>query len=67
MYKRQGYKRRSLETFINLKQSETEIDRKLEQMRAIDNGMKIVFGLVNELPISVDTKEDLEHVRRIME
>ena len=62
-----GYKRRSLETFINLKQSETEIDRKLEQMRAIDNGMKIVFGLVNELPISVDTKEDLEHVRRIME
>ena len=62
-----GYKRRSLETFINLKQSETEIDRKLEQMRAIDNGMKIVLGLVNELPISVDTKEDLEHVRRIME
>lgn len=62
-----GYKRRSLETFINLKQSETEIDRKLEQMRAIDNGMKIVLGLVNELPISVDTKEDLEYARRIME
>ena len=36
-------------------------------MRAIDNGMKIVLGIVNELPISVDTKEDLEHVRRIME
>ena len=58
-----GYKRRSLETFINLKQSETEIDRKLEQMRAIDNGMKIVLGLVNELPISVDTKEDLEKAK----
>ena len=36
-------------------------------MRAIDNGMKIVLGLVNELPISVDTKEDLEYARRIME
>ena len=29
--------------------------------------MKIVLGIVNELPVSVYTKEDLEHVRKIME
>ena len=38
-----GYKRKALETFIGFDQSESEIERKLEQMRAIENGMKIVL------------------------
>ena len=46
--------------------SKAEIDRKLEQMRAIENDMKIALGLIDELPISVDTQEDLEAARRIM-
>ena len=62
-----GYKRKALETFIGFDQSESEIERKLEQMRAIENGMKIVLGLIDELPISVDTQEDLEIVRRSMD
>ena len=62
-----GYKRKALETFIGFDQSESEIERKLEQMRAIENGMKIVLGLIDELPISVDTQEDLEIARRIMD
>lgn len=62
-----GYKRKALETFIGLDQSESEIERKLEQMRAIENGMKIVLGLIDELPISVDTQEDLEIARRSMD
>ena len=48
-------------------ESESEIERKLEQMRAIENGMKIVLGLIDELPISVDTQEDLEIARRSMD
>ena len=62
-----GYKRKALETFIGFDQSESEIERKLEQMRAIENGMKIVLGLIDELPISVDTQEDLELARRSMD
>ena len=62
-----GYKRKALETFIGFDQSESEIERKLEQMRAIENGMKIVLGLIDELPISVDTQKDLEIARRNMD
>ena len=62
-----GYKRKALETFIGFDQSESEIERKLEQMRATENGMKIVLGLIDELPISVDTQEDLEIARRSMD
>ena len=62
-----GYKRKALEAFIEFDQSEAEVERKLEQMRAIENGMKIVLGLIDELPISVDTQEDLEIARRSMD
>ena len=62
-----GYKREALEAFVEFDQSKAEIERKLEQMRAIENGMKIVLGLIDELPISVDTQEDLEIARRSMD
>ena len=62
-----GYKRKALEAFIGFDQSESEVERKLEQMRAIENGMKIVLGLIDELPISVDTQEDLEIARKSMD
>ena len=62
-----GYKRKALEAFIGFDQSKAEVERKLEQMRAIENGMKIVLGLIDELPISVDTQEDLEIARRSMD
>ena len=62
-----GYKRKALEAFIGFDQSEAEVERKLEQMRAIENGMKIVLGLIDELPISVDTQEDLEIARKSMD
>ena len=62
-----GYKRKALEAFIGFDQSEAEVERKLEQMRAIENGMKIVLGLIDELPISVDTQDDLEIARKSMD
>ena len=62
-----GYKRKALEAFVGFDQSKAEIDRKLEQMRAIENGMKIVLGLIDELPISIDTQEDLEIARESMD
>ena len=59
-----GYKRRSLEKFIKTKQSKREQDLKLEQLRALDNGMSIVIDLINKIPIGVDTQDDLYNVRK---
>lgn len=62
-----GYKRESLKKFINTDQSFREKEFKLEQLRALDNGMKIVIDFIDEIPIGVDTKEDLFNVRKELE
>ena len=49
-----------------LRQSKNEKQRRLEQMRALDNGMKIKVALVNSKPFSVDTKEDLKKIRNFL-
>ena len=46
--------------------SKLEIERKLEQLRAMENGMSIHVGYVNASPLSVDTEEDLEEIKKIM-
>lgn len=58
-----GYKRYSLEKFIKTKQSKREKSLKLEQLRALDNNMKIAIDIINEIPIGVDTEDDLYNVR----
>ena len=57
------YSHDSLKKFVKLSQSENEIKRKLEQMRAMDNNMKIKLVKVKEIPPSVDTFEDLKKIR----
>ena len=47
--------------YVNLK-----ISRNLEQMRALENKMKISVGYINSFPLSVDTKEDIEKIRLLM-
>ena len=49
-----------------MKQSKEELKRKLEQMRALENGMTIVMDLISKLPISVDTEEDLKLAREVI-
>jgi 3-deoxy-manno-octulosonate cytidylyltransferase (CMP-KDO synthetase) len=61
-----SYRRSSLERFINLPQSERETSFKLEQLRALDNNMNIGAALIDNLPLGVDTHEDLELVRQVM-
>jgi len=55
-----GFKSQALEKFIKLEQSNYEICEKLEQLRALENGMKIGVCVSDEIPLSVDTKDDLE-------
>ncbi|MDG1436354.1 MAG: 3-deoxy-manno-octulosonate cytidylyltransferase [Rickettsiaceae bacterium] len=55
-----GFKKEALEKFVNLPQGECEKLEKLEQLRALEFGMKIGVCLSDEIPISVDTPEDLK-------
>ena len=52
---------------MNFKRSKLEIERKLEQLRALENGMSVHVGLTKSLPLSVDTDKDLEKIKKIME
>ncbi|MBO6550303.1 MAG: 3-deoxy-manno-octulosonate cytidylyltransferase [Rhizobiales bacterium] len=62
-----GYKRQSLERFISLPPSPLEMREKLEQLRALEAGMRIDVAIVETHPLGVDTPEDLEKARAILE
>ena len=58
-----SFKRNSLEKFVSLPMSLREKNEKLEQLRALDNNMKIKVGVIDFLPIGIDTPEDLENIK----
>ena len=60
------YKFSALKRFVNLKKSENEIKERLEQLRAIDNDMKIDVLLANYFSIGIDTKKDLDEYIKIL-
>ena len=62
-----SYNKETLEKFVSLNQSTSEIKNKLEQLRALDNNIKINVAFAKFAPIGVDTVEDLESVKKIME
>ncbi len=62
-----SYSKDTLEKFVSLNQSTNEIKNKLEQLRALDNNIKINVAIAKFAPIGVDTVEDLEAVKKIME
>lgn len=57
------YRREALQRFVGLQPSPLEEREKLEQLRAIEAGMTIAVGRVDEVPLSVDTPADLEKAR----
>ena len=61
-----AYRREALERFVSLPPSDNEKSRKLEQMRAMDNGMRIDVAVVAVAPLGVDTPETLEKDRQTM-
>ena len=62
-----GYKRKTLEQFIKTPPSPLEKREKLEQLRALEAGMRIDVAIVNTVPLGVDTKEDLEKARKLLD
>ena len=57
------YKREILEKFVSLPPSKLEKNESLEQLRAIENDIKITLIIVDSSPVSVDLQEDLEEAR----
>ena len=57
----------ALTRYVNLQRSKLEIERNLEQMRAMENNMVVKVGLSNSMPLSVDTEEDYKKVKKQME
>ena len=62
-----SYKVGILEKFISLDQTNNEKKNKLEQLRALDNNLKINVALAKSSPIGVDTEEDYLAIKKIME
>jgi len=60
------FTKESLSKFVKLPRSNLEIERNLEQMRALENNMLINVGLSDSNPLSVDTKKDLIEVTKTM-
>jgi len=58
---------KALMRYVNLKRSKLELERSLEQMRALEDKMRIHVGFTASNPLSVDTEEDLLKVKKIME
>jgi 3-deoxy-manno-octulosonate cytidylyltransferase (CMP-KDO synthetase) len=61
-----AYRRAALERFVTLPPSTLEQREKLEQLRALEAGMRIDVALVDTVPLGVDTLEDLETARRML-
>jgi 3-deoxy-manno-octulosonate cytidylyltransferase (CMP-KDO synthetase) len=61
-----AYRRAALERFVALPPSPLETREKLEQLRALEAGFRIHVGLVDTVPLGVDTPADLERAREIL-
>ena len=61
-----AYRRAALERFVALGPSALERRERLEQLRALEAGMRIDAALVGDVPLGVDTPEDLERARRML-
>ena len=61
------FQKEILKKFVSLNQSPGEIKNKLEQLRALDNGININVALARSTALGVDTEEDYVAIKKIME
>jgi 3-deoxy-manno-octulosonate cytidylyltransferase (CMP-KDO synthetase) len=64
-----AYRREALERFVTLSRGVLEERERLEQLRALENGMTMSVSLIDpaRLGVQVDTSADLEHARALIE
>ncbi|MEP0940865.1 MAG: 3-deoxy-manno-octulosonate cytidylyltransferase [Rhizobiaceae bacterium] len=61
-----AWRRAALKRFVSLPPSPLELREKLEQLRALENGMRIDAALVDTVPLGVDTPDHLERARALL-
>lgn len=61
-----AYRRDALKRFVGMKPGILEQRERLEQLRALEAGMRIDVALVEDVPLGVDTADDLERARGIL-
>jgi 3-deoxy-manno-octulosonate cytidylyltransferase (CMP-KDO synthetase) len=61
-----AYRRAALDRYVALPPSTLELREKLEQLRALEAGMRIDVALVDAVPLGVDTPADLERARTLL-
>ena len=61
------YRKEALKDFVLHNQSANEIKNSLEQLRALDNNIRIKVALAKSSPIGVDTEEEFLAIKKIME
>lgn len=62
-----AWRRDALARFVALPPSPLEQREKLEQLRALENGMRVDAAVVDDIPLGVDTPEDLARARALWE
>ena len=62
-----GYKKEALFKMTSLPQTTYEMAESLEQLRALQNGMKIKIAIVENIPVGIDTIEDFNKFRAMVE
>ena len=60
------YDTETLKKFVSFKQSKNELEKRLEQLRALDNNIDINVAFANKSPVGVDTEEDYLAIKKIM-
>jgi 3-deoxy-manno-octulosonate cytidylyltransferase (CMP-KDO synthetase) len=61
-----AYRRRALARFVGLPPSPLERRERLEQLRALEAGMRIDATIVDDVPLGVDTPHDLDRARELL-
>ena len=61
-----AYRRAALDRFVSLPQSPLELREKLEQLRALEDGMRIDAMIIDHVPRGVDTPPDLDRARAFL-
>ena len=62
-----AYRFEALKTFVSLPPSPLELREKLEQLRALEAGLRIDVAVVDTVPLGVDTPEDLQRARELLQ
>ena len=58
-----AYRYPVLRNYVGLHKTKNELERSLEQMRALDNNIKIQVGFIRDYPLGVDTQEKIKKIR----